>query len=264
MTDQSGVTLTWLGQAGFLLRSAEATVLVDAFLSDLPGRRTPPPVHPSELTDVDVILCSHEHIDHLDGPTVVAVAEASPNARVVVPAPVFDQVVGHGVSADRVFPAVAGEPAVGLAVPMWPIPAQHGVEVTDAYNFGHSRSNGGTRYLGYVVELAGVRIYHAGDTLWWPGLEQTLRDLAVRVMLLPINGRDPVREAANLVGNMDHREAALLADAVGADLLVPMHWEMFAGNRGYPDHLVAIVERLDLDVAVMIPRVGRPFRYLPG
>jgi L-ascorbate 6-phosphate lactonase len=263
MANQSGITLTWLGQAGFVLRSAEATVLVDAFLSAHPERRTPPPVQPSELTDVDIILCTHEHIDHLDGPTVAAVARASRNAGVVVPAPILDQAIGHGVPADRVVPATAGQPLTGLAAPVWPVPAQHGVNVADAYNFGHSLSNGRTRYLGYVVELAGVRIYHAGDTLWWPGLEQTLRDLAVRVVLLPINGRDPRREAANVVGNMDHREAALLAAAAGAELLVPMHWDMFAGNRGYPDHLVAIVERLDLDVAVMLPRIGRPFRYLP-
>ena len=262
MTAQSGVTLTWLGQAGFLLRSTEATVLVDAFLSDHPERRTPPPIVPSKLTDVDVILCTHEHIDHLDGPTVAAVAQASPHARVVVPEPISDQAIGCGVPAGRVSPAVAGEPVKGLPVPVWPVPAQHGVDVADAYNFGHSLSNA-ARYLGYVVELGGVRIYHAGDTLWWPGLDQTLRDLDARVLLLPINGRDPAREAANLVGNMDHREAALLADAVGADLLVPMHWDMFAGNRGYPDHLVAVVERLDLDVSVMIPRIARPFRYLP-
>jgi L-ascorbate metabolism protein UlaG (beta-lactamase superfamily) len=117
------------------------------------------------------------------------------------------------------------------------------------------------RYLGYVIELGGVRVYHAGDTIWWPGQEKVLRELGVQVALLPINGRDPVREADNVVGNLDHREAALLAAAAGVDLLVPMHWDMFAGNRGFPDQLVAVVERLGLDVAVLVPRRMRPFRY---
>jgi L-ascorbate 6-phosphate lactonase len=114
------------------------------------------------------------------------------------------------------------------------------------------------------VELGGVRIYHAGDTTWWPGQEQVLRDLGVHLALLPINGRDPVREADNVVGNLDHREAALLAAAAGVDLLVPMHWDMFAGNRGFPDQLVAVVERLDLDLPVLVPRRMRPFNYTPS
>jgi L-ascorbate 6-phosphate lactonase len=263
MPPVAGVTITWLGQAGFHLRSAGATVLVDAFLSPYEGRRYPPPVDPDTLTGVDLVLCTHEHLDHLDGPTVAAVAAASPEATVVVPAPIVDQAVAAGVPARRVVGAVAGEPLTGLAAPVWPVAARHGVSMADAYDFGHALSGGGTRYLGYVVELGDARIYHAGDTLWWPGQEDVLRALGVHVALLPVNGRDPVREGEDIVGNLDHREAALLAAAAGVDLLVPMHWDLFATNRGFPDHLVAVVERLDLDVPVLVPRRMRPFRYLP-
>jgi L-ascorbate metabolism protein UlaG (beta-lactamase superfamily) len=259
----TGVTLTWLGQAGFLLRADGVCVLVDAFLSARADRLVPPPLDPATLTDVDVVLCTHEHWDHLDGPTLAAVAAASPACRVVVPAPVTDLAVAAGVPAGRVVGAVAGVPVPGLPVPVHPVPARHGVEVADAYNFGHELSGGRTRYLGYVVTIGGATVYHAGDTVWWPGQEDVLRQLGVQVALLPINGRDPVREAANIVGNLDHREAALLADAAGVDLLVPMHWDMFAGNLGFPEHLVATVARLDLAVAVLVPRRLRPFRYVP-
>jgi L-ascorbate 6-phosphate lactonase len=261
MTDAAGATLTWLGQAGFLLRSSEVTVLVDGYLSPRADRRLPPPVEPGALTGVDIVLCTHEHGDHLDGPTIAAVAAASPGARVVVPLPVTDQAVAAGVPADRVIGAVAYRKVADL--PVTALPALHGVDVADAYDFGQARSGGQIRYLGYVIELGGARVYHAGDTLWWPGQERALRDLGVHVALLPINGRDPVREAQNLVGNMDHREAALLAAAAGVDLLVPMHWDMFASNQGFPDQLVAVVERLGLDVPVYVPRPMRPFHYVP-
>jgi L-ascorbate metabolism protein UlaG (beta-lactamase superfamily) len=158
--------------------------------------------------------------------------------------------------------AVAYQPMTDLPVRIDPVPARHGVDVADAYNFGEERSGGQTRYLGYVIEIGGARVYHAGDTTWWPGQEDVLRRLGVHVALLPINGRDPVREAANIVGNLDHREAALLADAAGVDLLVPMHWDMFRANPGFPEHLVAVVNRLDLAVSVLVPRLLRPFRYL--
>ena len=57
---------------------------------------------------------------------------------------------------------------------------------------------------------------------------------------MPINGRDFFREAEhNIVGNMDFREAARLAHDVGAEVLVPVHWELFPHNRGFPGELVA-------------------------
>jgi|tagenome__1003787_1003787.scaffolds.fasta_scaffold20414698_1 L-ascorbate 6-phosphate lactonase len=258
-----GVTFTWLGQAGFLLEAGGSRVLVDPYLSERAERLYPPPLDPATLTGIDLLLCTHEHLDHLDLPTVRAVAAASPGALVVVPAPITDQVVTAGVPADRVIGAVAHEPLSDLPVPVFPIPARHGVDVLDAYTFGEQLSGGQVRYLGYVVELGGARIYHAGDTIWWTGQEQALRALGVHVALLPINGRDPVREADNIVGNLDHREAALLADAAGVDLLVPMHWDLFAGNVGFPDQLVATVQRLGLDVAVLVPQRMRPLRYLP-
>jgi L-ascorbate metabolism protein UlaG (beta-lactamase superfamily) len=258
------VELTWFGQAGFRLRGGGVTVLVDMFLSDVGGRRIPPPVEPSTLDDVDVVLCTHEHWDHLDGPTVAAVAAASPRALVVVPAPVADQAIAAGVPAERVLGAVSGGPVPGLPARVVPVPACHGVDVADAYNFGQDLSGGQVRYLGYVVELGGVRVFHAGDSLWWPGEERVLRDLGVHVALLPINGRDPLREADNIVGNMDHREAALLAAGAGVELLVPMHWDMFDGNRGFPDQLVAAIERLGLDVPVFVPTLMRPFVFTPA
>ncbi|HKD96747.1 MAG TPA: MBL fold metallo-hydrolase [Micromonosporaceae bacterium] len=258
------VELTWLGQAGFLLRGGGVTVAVDLFLSDVGGRRIPPPVDPATLTDVDLVLCTHEHWDHLDGPTVAAIAAASPGTRVVVPAPVVDQAVSAGVPADRVLGAVAHEPMRGLPAPVIPVPACHGIDVADAYNFGRDLSGSQVRYLGYVVELGGVRVYHAGDTIWWPGQQDVLRDLGVHVALLPINGRDPLREADNIVGNLDHREAALLADAAGVELLVPMHWDVFAGNRGFPDQLVAVIERLELPVPVFVPQRTVPFVFTPA
>jgi L-ascorbate 6-phosphate lactonase len=262
-TAPGGVTLTWLGQAGFALGGNGATVLVDPFLSERADRLVPPPLDPRRLSDVDLVLCTHEHWDHFDAPTVAAVAQASPQARVVVPAPLAGRAVAAGVPAERVVAAVAHETLADLAVPVIPVPACHGVDVADAYNFGRDLSGGQVRYLGYVLDFAGARIYHAGDTLWWPGLQDVLRDLAVNVALLPINGRDPLREADNVVGNMDHRDAALLAAAAGVDLLVPMHWDMFAGNRGFPDQLIAVIERFGLDVTTLVPRLMRPFTFLP-
>lgn len=251
------VELTWLGQAGFLIRGPRATVLVDAFLSPRPDRTVPPVVAPGTLTGVDLVLCTHEHWDHFDAATVVEVLKASPAARLILPAPITGQAADAGIDPERVIGGVPGTPVQVDGCVVHPVPAWHGIDVADAYGFAPPGEDG-HRYLGYLLDLDGMRVFHAGDTLWYEGMADRLRELGVELALLPINGRDPVRERANVVGNLDHREAALLAAEAGARILVPMHYEMFAGNRGYPSHLVDVVLTEGLPLDVLVPRHGRP------
>src|SRR5262249_6401548 len=131
-TPMTVVELTWLGQAGFLLDGSGVKVLVDAFLSPMPQRRIPPPVDPSSLSDIDLILCPHEHWDHLDWPTVAAVCTASARARVAVPAPVTALVRDAGVPADRVDGATPYQALQVGGLTVTPVPACHGVDVADA------------------------------------------------------------------------------------------------------------------------------------
>jgi L-ascorbate 6-phosphate lactonase len=253
------VALWWLGQAGFALRAGGVTLLIDPFLSSGHNRLVPLPFAPEQADGVDAILCTHEHIDHLDADTLPAMAAASPDARVVVPTPIVSQVIDLGIAPERVLGVQPEEPVELGGVTVHPLPACHGVDMADAYSFGQELSGGLYRFLGFVVEAEGMRVYHAGDTIVYDGMEDWLRRLAPNVVLLPINGRDRYREAQNIVGNMDHREAAELATAVGVDLLIPMHYDMFAINRGFPAHLVDVVQRYYPDLAMMIPNRERPF-----
>jgi L-ascorbate 6-phosphate lactonase len=255
------VALWWLGQAGFLLRGGGATLLLDPFLSTGHNRLVPLPFAPEQVSDVDAVVCSHEHIDHLDGDSLPAIADASPRASFVVPAPIVSQIADLGIAAERVIGVQPDAPVELAGVTVHPVPAMHGVDMADAYSFGRELSDGRYRYLGYVVDAGGVRVYHAGDTLVYEGMAERLRRLAPHVALLPINGRDRYREESNIVGNMDHREAAQLAVEIGVDLLVPMHYEMFAINLGFPAHLIDFAQRHDPGLAVMIPSRQRPFVY---
>jgi L-ascorbate metabolism protein UlaG (beta-lactamase superfamily) len=235
--------LWWLGQAGFRLRapSGGPSVFIDPFLSPHVDRIWSPEVDAGALAQADLLLVSHEHLDHLDRPILRAAAH-EPGSRfvLVVPRPLRDAVIHDlGIPAERVLGAQPDEPIEQGGIRVDPVPARHGVNVADAYTFGQEISAGEIRYLGYVVGIDGVRVYHAGDCSPYPGQAEQLRALAPHIALLPINGRDFFRETEhNIVGNMDHREAARLASDIGVQLLIPMHWEMFARNRGYPDDLI--------------------------
>jgi L-ascorbate metabolism protein UlaG (beta-lactamase superfamily) len=255
------VAMWWHGQSSFLLRGASATVLVDPFLAAHPDRVVPPPFAPEDARGIDLVLITHDHLDHLDDAALPGIAAASPAARFVLPEPVAGRLTDLGIAEERVLPAQPGRALEVSGVRIEPVPACHGVDPADAYSFGRELSGGLVRYLGYVLDVSGVRLYHAGDTVHYDGIEETVRALAPEVALLPINGRSGDREAVGIVGNLDEREAVELAAAIGVALLVPMHFDMFAGNPGDPGKVVDLASKAHPDLAVLVLSRERPFVY---
>lgn len=256
---EGDVLLWWLGGAGFLLRSADGALLIDPYLTPEGWRRFPPPFRAEEASLVDAVLVTHEHRDHLDVDVVKAFAEADASASWVVPAPIADRLADLGIPRRRIVPAQPGLPLELGRIKVQPVAAHHGVSMTDAYNTGEAISGGLVRYLGYVMELAGTRIYHSGDCLAYSGLAEELVRLSVDVVLLPINGRDAEREASDIVGNMSSDEAVILAARSGAEVMVPMHWDLFPDNLGDPSKAVALVQRDHPGLTVLLPSRDRPF-----
>src|SRR3989449_1257858 len=239
----------WLGQAGFVLRGADTTLVIDAFLSPRPDRQADAPVAPDELGFADAFLATHEHRDHLDLPSWPEFAAAAPAARFIVPAPLVAR-AAEVVPAARVIGALPdAEIAIGGAR-LLPVPARHGVHVEAAISYGLVL--GEQSFVDYVIDLGGIRVYHAGDTIRYDGMAERLRALAVDVALLPINGRSPEREAQNLVGNLSASEAADLAADAGIGTVVPMHYELFARNSGRASELVEHVAARHPEVAVVV------------
>jgi L-ascorbate 6-phosphate lactonase len=264
----SSVELWWLGQSGFRLQGAAGspTVFVDPYLTPRADRTWQAPAGPEALAAADLLLCTHEHTDHFDQPAIREAA-AIPGARftLVVPRPIVEQAIDLGVPADRVIGAVPEQQIDVGGVTIHPVRARHGVTMADAYTFGEELSNGQVRFLGYVIEVDGVRVYHAGDCIPYPGQIETLKALRPQVALLPINGRDFFRETErNLVGNMDPREAAKLAHEIGVELLIPTHWELFPHNRGFPAELIAYANDYFPELTIVTPGRGSRFTFVPN
>jgi L-ascorbate metabolism protein UlaG (beta-lactamase superfamily) len=261
----SGLELWWLGQSGFRLRDPAGgpIVYVDPFLTPRQDRAWQAPVGPEALAEADLVLATHEHVDHLDKPSLKqAAAQPGSRFRLVLPRPLLDVAVEEiGLPGERVIGAQPDELIELDGVRVHPVPARHGINVADAYTLGTELSGGLVRYLGYVVELGGVRAYHAGDCIPYSDQIERLSRLRPHLALLPINGRDVYRETErNLVGNMDAREAARLASDIGARVLIPMHWELFPHNRGFPRDLVAFAEHAYPELSVLV--LGRGARLI--
>jgi L-ascorbate metabolism protein UlaG (beta-lactamase superfamily) len=244
--------ITWLGQAGFRIELDGAVLVVDPWLSSHEDRLIPPASLELAADGVDLLLVTHEHLDHLDLPFLPLFLERAPDARVVLPAAIAELVEGV-VPEPRLVLVDPHDVIEASGVEVRVTPAFHGVEFADAYGDG-SAVGGRPRFVGYALGRS-RRIYHAGDTIVTDALVDALDGLDVGVALLPINGRDAEREARGIIGNMDAAEAVELALEIGASTLVPYHWDGFAGNTVHPDTAVAAAAgRLD----VVVPTQFRP------
>jgi len=226
-----GVDLWWLGQSGYLLRAGDRHLLIDPYLSDSLTQKyasTDKPhvriservIDPERLDFIDILTASHAHTDHLDPETLGPLFRVNPQLRFIVPASIAPLAAERaGIHEKALIGLDAGEGVELEGITLHAIPAAH--------NSLDKDSEGRHFYLGYIIETCGIRIFHSGDTLLYPGMEDMLRPFRVDLSLLPINGNRPERRVA---GNLDAGEAVWLASAIGAGLTIPCHYDMFAFN----------------------------------
>jgi len=251
--------VTWYGQAGFRLAAGETRVLIDPFLSHRPERHYTPPASAADFADITLVLCTHEHVDHLDLPFLREFCAVNAGAPIVVPVPIAGIAADGGVDPARLVGAVAGETLRVAGVMVHPLPALHGIGGDEPVVYEFSRNGGPAqaRFVGYVVEVGGIRFYHSGDCLVYPELPAALVELAPDVLMVPINGRDHMRESAGIVGNMNETEAAWLCAQVGSTYVIPMHYDAIKGNTGDPGHFARLVHEAGGSAAVVVPTRGR-------
>lgn len=260
----TGARLYRLGQAGVVVRFPGATVYVDLYLSNhceavLPRpfdhrRATRAPLDPAEITDADIIVCTHDHLDHFDVPTLRTLRDASPRAVLVLPHAAASLAADLDWPQERIIGLDAGESVTIAGVTLDAFAVAHD---EPEFVFGHDR------FLGFAIRGGGVAIAHVGDARATPQLAESLRESDCDLVFLPINGRSPERAAMGFAGNMSATEAVGLAVDAGAPHVVPMHYDMFPQNTD--TGAVAVFEstagRQGLSVEVV--RIGEPIVVTP-
>lgn len=237
--------LWWLGQSGFLVQWQGRHLLLDPYLSDSLTDKyaaTPRPhvrmtervIAPERLDFIDVATSSHMHTDHMDAATLVPLMRVNPGMELVIPESNRDQVADRlKCAADWPRGLNAGQFTTVAGFKFDAVPAAHEkIEVDE---------RGNHKFLGYVIQFGPWTIYHSGDTVLYDGMVRRLTLWPIDVAILPINGRKPERGVA---GNLWGREAAELARAVGARVVIPCHYDMFAFNTASPGEFVATARAL--------------------
>ena len=183
--------LTWLGHDSYRV-DGDLVIYFD-------------PYEINEGAAADIILISHEHFDHCSPGDVAKIQ----NDETVI--------VSDKASATKLKGEVKTmEPGDRLSV--------KGVEVeaVPAYNLNKQFHPKNAGMLGFVVNIGGVRLYHAGDTDFIPEMNEIETDIA----LLPVSGTY-VMTAAEAV------EAAL---AIKPKVAIPMHYGAIVGDKSDAEH----------------------------
>jgi L-ascorbate metabolism protein UlaG (beta-lactamase superfamily) len=220
--------VTYVGHATTLIELGGHRVLTDPLLRKRLGHLQRHGATPSGAVsaNLDAVLISHLHLDHLDPPSLQRIDH---HTELIVPAGARG--VLRRLGFRRVYEVVAGDEILTRGLRIVATHAEHEGRRRPSRLGGPEAAT-----LGYVVEAAGQRVYFAGDTDAFPDMEEQIG--ATDLALLPVWGWGPSLGE----GHLDPRAAAQVAARVRPRIAVPIHWGTFFPmglKRLRPDRLTA-------------------------
>lgn len=239
--------LWYLGQNGWILKSPSGfTVAIDPYLSDFcngrrpnidQARQLPVFIEPGDLA-VDLLACTHSHVDHAC-PVTIAGALKAGTRRFMGPAETQLTFKECGVPADR----------CAVTYP------NHRIDFEDMRFtgvFALPTDHTDLTHMGFVIEVdRGPRLYITGDTAETDLLETAGRHKP-HVMCVCINAG---------FKNLSHWQAAELVKSIDPQVAIPCHFDMFRDNSCPPHMFRASLAVLDIEEKYRLLDYAKPFLY---
>lgn len=258
----SGLRVTWLGHSTLLLELDGRRVLTDPVWGDRaspstvvgPHRFHPPVISMDELPELDAVVISHDHYDHLDMGSIRALAEKG--ARFYVPLGVAAHLALWGVPAEqleeldwweeRVLPGKDGSATLTLVA----TPARH-------FSGRGLSDRNATLWTSWVARTDRHRVYFSGDTGLTPQFDEIReRQGPFDLVMLEVGAFHPSWGDIHLGPDNALKALAML----GGGPFLPIHWGTF--NLGLhawdePARRLAQLAR-ERGIALLTPRIGTP------
>ena len=213
--------ITWLGQGGLLMEKEDLVIMIDPYFSDSVGEINPQKRRRvdvcKELFDIkpDVMIFTHNHLDHYDPKTVARFIREDTSITVLAPLSVWNE--AKNIGGDNNF-------VVFNRKTTW---TQSGV------SFSAVRAEHSDEYaVGVVIDDGDKKYYITGDTLY---NEEIFKDIPndIYAMFLPVNG---------VGNNMNMVDAKRFCEKVNPRFAVPFHCGMFddidVSSFGYENKII--------------------------
>ena len=236
--EKGGLGIYWLAQAGFVFKTpANKIIYIDPYISDYVERlfgfkrMMPCPIAAEDVV-ADLVVCTHEHADHLDLDALPIIAR-NPRTHFAGPIECAKEFEKLGIPADRRHLLEEGKEITVAGIQVRGVFADHGDLAPDA--------------LGVVLDLEGTKVYHTGDTAYRPEEFKPAIDAHPDVLIPCINGA---------YGNLNSEEAALLTQAIAPRLAIASHFWMFVEHNGNPATYLEACKRLAPAVEAIVMKPG--------
>jgi L-ascorbate metabolism protein UlaG (beta-lactamase superfamily) len=219
----SGLRITWLGHSTLIVEIDGFSILIDPvwgdYVAPLPisaaRRFAPPPLPFSELPDVDAVLISHDHYDHLDYPTVLSLAQR--NVPFYVPLGVGAHLSYWGIAKERIIESDWWDERSLGELKLVCGPARH--------FSGRSLSDRDTTlWAGWAIIGPIHRVYYTGDTAMFPGFSEMGERYGPFDATLVESGAYNAMWADVHLGP---EQAVRAHQMLRGKVMIPVHWGMF-------------------------------------
>jgi L-ascorbate metabolism protein UlaG (beta-lactamase superfamily) len=260
----SGETaITFIGHSSFLIQTGEHALLIDPVFATrliVLRRQRRPGVRIADLPQIDAVLLTHAHMDHLNRPSLRAITREMRRRGcsapvVIVPNGVEDLVADLGFArveslgwwqSTQLESRTHAEPdrvrLISIRHDESPVaaPARESMTITatPARHWGARMFNDTQRgFGGFVIETAsGPTIYHSGDTAYFDGFGEIGRRLQPEIALLPIGAYFP--DSYRAVHTSPEEALQAFVD-LNAEVMIPMHYGTFRLSREPMDEPLA-------------------------
>ncbi len=213
--------LTWLGHASFLIKLGGKTILTDPFLSDYatgappfgPKRATPPALSIEKLPQIDILVVSHNHYDHLDEETIEALP-GKDKIQVIVPLGMGTFFTGRGYQQVMELDWYGYTEIEDITVRA--VPAIHG-SGRGLFDCNEML------WASYVFKKGTKQVYFSSDTAYGPVYSEIARKIGpVDYALIPIGVYEPRRRMKSV--HVDPGQALQIGKDLNAKNIIAMHW----------------------------------------
>ncbi|WP_299818888.1 MBL fold metallo-hydrolase [uncultured Pontibacter sp.] len=248
--------VVWLGHASFFIRLKGISFIIDPVLYSLPmvQRRTELPCQPEQLQNLDFLLLSHAHRDHLDQQSIKTIVKHNPQLKALAPLEV-------GKILRNTCPHLPYQEAgwyqkydlVPDAVEVYFMPAMH----------WHRRGLADMNKMlwgSFVLKTPELSLYFAGDSAIGPHFEE-IADLLgpMDICIMPVGAYKPAFLMAK--SHMNPHEAVRAYNNLRGGTFIPMHYGTFDLSDeppGEPARLVQQIAAAGILQGLKMPAIGEP------
>ncbi len=202
--------ISWFDQASIKINTGQQVVYIDPVYLEPPKGQS--------LKKADIILITHQHGDHFSEKDISKIITTK--TKIIAPKGCNERIRGS-FSRDLTKFSIPGMNTTIEGVK---------IEAVPAYNIKknqfHPKSN---QWVGYIITVNGIKIYHAGDTERIPEMKDFICDIA----LLPLGQTYTMNSV---------EDAAQSALDVKASMAIPMHYGMYEGTEADANKFVSLLK----------------------